>query len=86
MTVIVESTKPMAVMKHTLFSEPGMRLKHEVMKKGLAGRLEVGITPGKDTMSRCQTGNPMMLWQTQRLIWKVQGEITMESILGWWHH
>ena len=53
MTVIVESTQPMAVMKHMLFSEPVMRPKHEAMKKVFAGRLEVGTTPGKATMSRC---------------------------------
>ena len=78
MTVIVESTKPMAVMKHTLFSEPVLRFKHEAMEKGLAGRLEIGIILDKATMSRCQTKDPMMLRQSQRLICRTQGKTTME--------
>ena len=60
MTVIVESTKPMAVMKHTLFSEPVLRIESETKEKELAGRLEIGTTPGKATMSRCKAENMMI--------------------------
>ena len=78
MTVIVESTKPMAVMKHTLFGEPMLRIKHEMMKMGFVGRLEIGITPGKTTVSRCKARDTMIQSQDQRWFQRSQSKLIKE--------